>query len=154
LAGINLTKAEISKRLEISDPFLFLDQIEALIPGKSARGFFQLNPELWFFKSHLPKEQAMPGTLLTETMLQTLVLALYTMEGHQGKLSFVTETKTKLFSKVSPGEKLVIEATLLSYKRGIAKGEATVTQAGKRVAFGEFSFASPHDLPRPISPVR
>jgi len=151
LLGSQLTKSEISTYLQIIDPFLFIDHIEQLIPGKSARCRKQLVETDWFFKCHLPHEQAMPGTLLTEAMLQTLVLAIYAMEGHQGKLSFVTETKTQIFFKVTPGINLTIDATLISYKRGIAKGEAVILQADKKVCSGQFTFVSPHDLPSPRS---
>ena len=152
MQGSSLTKSEISAHLDIFDPFLLIDRVEQLIPGKSARGRNQLADTEWFFQCHLPRERAMPGTLLTEAMLQTLVLTIYTMEGHQGKPSFVTEMRTKLFSKVIPGEELIIEATLSSYSRGIAKGEALGKQGNKKVCWGEFTFASPHDLPRPTRP--
>jgi 3-hydroxyacyl-[acyl-carrier-protein] dehydratase len=153
LDGISLTKSETSKLLEVTSPFLFIDYVDRLIPGKCARGHLNLEKEDWFFKCHLPREQTMPGTLLTEAMLQTLVLTLYTMEGHHGKPSFITAMQINLLSKVGPRTKLRIEASLKSYRRGLAQGEARVLEEDKVVCRGLFTYVSPHDLPRPNSSV-
>jgi acyl-coenzyme A thioesterase PaaI-like protein len=59
----------------------------------------------------------------------------------------------KLLSKVSPSTKLMIEASLNSYSRGVAQGEARVLEENKLVCRGLFTYVSPHDLPRPKSSV-
>lgn len=140
---------EIAQYLEITPPFLMIDYVDEIIPGKSARGIKNLREDDWFFKCHLQRELAMPGTLQIEAMLQTLVLTIYTMEGHKGKFSYITNIGTKLFSKVSPGNQLVLDANLLSYKRGMAKGVAEGRVDGAKVCQGEFTFISPHDIPCP-----
>jgi 3-hydroxyacyl-[acyl-carrier-protein] dehydratase len=91
----------------------------------------------------------MPGVLQIEAMLQTLVLTIYTMEGHQGKFSYISNINTKLISKVSPDSQFDIHADLLSYNRGIAKGVAVGKVNDTKVCQGEFTFISPHDIPRP-----
>ena len=91
----------------------------------------------------------MPGSLQIEAMLQTLVLTIYTMEGHEGKPCFQISENTEFFSKVSPGNQFFIHANLLSYKRGIAKGVAVGKINDSTVCRGEFTFISPHDMPRP-----
>ena len=63
----------------------------------------------------MQREQAMPG-LQIEAMLQTLVLTIYTMDGHKGKFSFISNIKTKLLSKISQNNRFVINADLISYK--------------------------------------
>ena len=82
-------------------------------------------------------------------MLQTLVLTIYTMDGHKGKLALVTDIKTKLISKVSPGSKLDIYADLISYKRGVSKGIVECKVDNSKVCQGEFTLLSPHDMPLP-----
>jgi len=91
----------------------------------------------------------MPGVLQIEAMLQTLVLTIYTMDGHQGKFSYISNINTKLISKVSPDSQFDIHAVLLSYKRGIAKGIAVGKVNDSKVCQGEFTFISPHDIPQP-----
>ena len=140
---------EIMKYLEITPPFLMIDRVEKIIPGKSCYAIKKLKQDDWFFNCHLEREQLMPGALQIEAMLQTLVLAIYTMEGHKGKLSFVTDISTKLFSKVSPDSQLDIYADLLSYKRGVAKGIVKTKVNNVNVCQGEFTLISPHDIPTP-----
>tara|TARA_B110000211_G_C14004991_1_gene520373 strand:- start:649 stop:1104 length:456 start_codon:yes stop_codon:yes gene_type:complete len=140
---------EIINYLEITPPFLMIDRVEKIVPGKSCYAIKKLKQEDWFFNCHLEKEKLMPGVLQIEAMLQTLVLAIYTMEGHKGKLSFVTDVSTKLLSKVSPDSQLDIYADLLSYKRGIAKGFVKTKVNNIKVCEGEFTLISPHDMPVP-----
>ena len=59
-----------------------------------------LTEEDWFFKCHMQRELVMPGTLQIEAMLQPLVLTIYTMEGHKGKFSFISNINSKLISKM------------------------------------------------------
>ena len=75
---------QIAQYLEISPPFLMIDYVKEIIPGKSAHGIKKLTENDWFFKCHMQRELVMPWTLQIEAMLQTLVLSIYTMKGHKG----------------------------------------------------------------------
>jgi len=143
-----LIKTDISNYLEITDPFLMIDEIHDLVPGKSAFGIKHLPLEEWFFGCHLQSVLDMPGTLIIEAMLQTLVLTIYAMPGHKGKLSYVRDIKTQLLVKVGPGQSLKIKANVLTYKRGISRGESIAVVGGETVAQGQFTLVSPHDLPQ------
>jgi 3-hydroxyacyl-[acyl-carrier-protein] dehydratase len=140
---------EIMGYLEITPPFLMIDRVDKIVPGKSCYAIKKLKQADWFFNCHLEKEKLMPGVLQIEAMLQTLVLAIYTMEGHKGKLSFVTDISTKLLSKVSPNSQLDIYADLISYKRGVAKGIVKTKVNNIKVCEGKFTLISPHDMPVP-----
>ena len=146
---MSLDIIQISKYLDISPPFLMIDYVKKIIPGESAYSIKKLNIDNWFFQCHMQKEPIMPGTLQIEAMLQTLVLIIYTMDGHKGKYSYISDIKTKLITKVSPGNKLEIFADLKSYNRGIAKGIATGIINNNTICSGEFTFYSPHDMPIP-----
>jgi 3-hydroxyacyl-[acyl-carrier-protein] dehydratase len=143
----SLNVDEIIEYLEITPPFLMIDSVEKIIPGKSCYAIKKLKQDDWFFKCHLEREQIMPGALQIEAMLQTLVLVIYTLDGHKGKLSFVSDITTKLLSKVSPDSQLDIYANLLSYKRGIAKGIVEAKVSNLDVCKGEFTLISPHYMP-------
>jgi 3-hydroxyacyl-[acyl-carrier-protein] dehydratase len=149
MEGFSLTTGEISRYLEVTPPFLMIDYVDEIKPGKSALGVKNLTDDDWFFKCHMRREPTMPGALQIEAMLQTLVLTIYTMKGHEGMPVFQVSVKAKLVSKIYPGNQLIIQANLLSYKRGIAKGAAVGKVNDATVCQGEFTFASPHDMPRP-----
>jgi len=149
MQATSLSNKEIIEYLEITPPFLMIDIAEEVLPGKRSHAVKELKKDEWFFKCHLEKEKLMPGVLQIEAMLQTLVLTIYTMDGHKGKLAFVTDIKTKLISKVAPGSKLDIYADLISYKRGISKGIVEGKVDNSQVCHGEFTLLSPHDMPLP-----
>ena len=149
MKGFSLNLDEISQYLDIRPPFLMIEYADKIIPGKSAHGIKKLTEDDWFFKCHMQRELAMPGTLQIEAMLQTLVLTIYTMEGHKDKFSYIHHINTKFFSKISPGNQFDIHADLLSYNRGIAKGVAVGKINNATVCQGEFTHISPHDMPRP-----
>jgi 3-hydroxyacyl-[acyl-carrier-protein] dehydratase len=152
MKGFSLNLDEISQYLDITPPFLMIDYADEIIPGKTAHGFKNLTEDDWFFKCHTgftQKNLVMPGTLHIEALLQTLVLTIYTLEGHNGKFSFISHINTKLFSKISPGNQFNIHADLLSYKRGIATGVAVGKINDAKVCQGEFTFISPQYSPLP-----
>ena len=144
-----LSVDEIMDFLQITPPFLMIDYVEQVIPGESCYAVKKIKQDDWFFNCHLKRESLMPGTLIIEAMLQTLVLTLYTMESHKGKLSFVTDVSSKLLSKVSYDSQLDIHAKLLSYKRGTAKGQVEVRVNNLIACNGEFTLISPHNMPVP-----
>ena len=141
-----LSVDEVIDFLQITSPFLMVDYVEQVIPGESCHAVKKIKQDDWFFNCHLEQEGLMPGTLIIEAMLQTLVLTLYTMESHKGKLSFVTDISSKLLSKVSYDSQLDIHAKLLSYKRGATKGQVDVKVNNLIVCNGEFTLISPHNM--------
>ena len=149
MIDISLNTDEVIEYLDITPPFLMIDCVERLIPGKSCYAIKKLKKDDWFFKCHLEREKIMPGTLQIEAMLQALVLTIYTIQGHKGRLSYVTDINTKLISRVSPDCQLDIYADLLSYKRGIAIGEVKVMIKDVNICKGKFTLISPHDMPLP-----
>ena len=96
----------------------------------------------------------MPGTLLIESMLQTLVLTIYTLEDHQNKISFIRNIESKIINKVSPENELEIMAELISNNRGIMSGKSEIYVKKILVCKGEFAFVSPHEMITPKNYVK
>ena len=139
-----LSEKEISERLDITAPFLMIDEWQETVPGEKALGRKHLKNDDWFFACHLPKDKAMPASLLMEGMLQTLVLLIYAREPHGDNRSFINDSRTKFLAAPEPGETVTYEAELQSFRRGIAKGTVTGISNGKTICSGEFTYASPH----------
>lgn len=145
---IKILSEELPKILQITPPFIMIDYAFDVKPGESASSIKELKDNDWFFDCHLKKEQAMPGTLQIEALLQTLVLSIYTLNEFKGKLAFVINIKSKLFKKVSPNSVLIIETKIISNKRGIVIGKGTGKVGESLVCQGEFHLIVPESLPQ------
>lgn len=103
-------------------PFLMIDHVDLVIPGKIARGYKNLTNNEWYFPVHFPGGPNMPGALQLEAMAQMLTVAITTLPGLKGKVTHALQHTVKFKKEVVPGDKLVIETELISWKRGIARG--------------------------------
>ena len=72
-----LNKKKIISLTKITEPFLMVDNIKNILNLKSATGIKKVNKNSWFFKCHFTNQPMMPGTLIQETMLQTIIATLY-----------------------------------------------------------------------------
>ena len=104
-------------------PFLMIDFVEEVFPGKYANGYKNLTNNEWYFPKHFPGAPNMPGALQLEAMAQMLTVAITTIEGNKGKVTHALNHQVRFKKEVLPGEKLIIETEVLSWKRGICKGK-------------------------------
>lgn len=122
-------------------PFLLVDRVIDVVPGKSAVGLKNVTINEPFFQGHFPGEPIMPGVLQIEAMAQTAGLILLNMKEHKGKLAyFATIREAKFRATVIPGDQLIIKTELIKYRgsTGIVKGEIQVED--KIVSEAEFMF--------------
>lgn len=106
-------------------PMLMIDHVSEVEPGKYAKGHKNLTNNEWYFPVHFPGGPNMPGALQLEAMAQMLTVAVTTQEGLQGMVTHALEHTVRFKKEVLPGETLVIEAFIDSWRRGICKGRAT-----------------------------
>tara|TARA_B100001057_G_C22749916_1_gene911329 strand:+ start:785 stop:1246 length:462 start_codon:yes stop_codon:yes gene_type:complete len=118
---ISLNKKQILEYQQNKPPYLMIDEAIEIIPGKSAKGFKQLEDDEWFFKVHWENDPNMPGMLQVEALVQMSALAILTMPDNKGKVMYLTSANNLRFSKkIIPGMRLDIETNIKSFKRGIA----------------------------------
>ena len=118
---ISLNKKQILEYQQNKPPYLMIDEASEIIPGKSAKGFKQLEDDEWFFKVHWENDPNMPGMLQVEALVQMSALAILTMPDNKGKVMYLTSANNLKFSKkIIPGMRLDIETNIKSFKRGIA----------------------------------
>ena len=110
-------------------PFLFVDEVLDLVPGRSARARWYIDPDAYFFAGHFPGNPILPGVLIVEALAQTGALAALAEPDSQGKLALFAGIERARFRRVvRPGEELVLE-TRLTRRRGplgVGEGEASV----------------------------
>lgn len=122
-------------------PFLFVDEISALVPGESATGLWHLSGEEPFFSGHFPGRPTLPGVLICEAIAQVGALAALTDDRYQDKLVlFGGLDKARFRRQVIPGDTLTLEAqmTRLSARAGKGSGRASVN--GELAASCELMF--------------
>jgi UDP-3-O-[3-hydroxymyristoyl] N-acetylglucosamine deacetylase/3-hydroxyacyl-[acyl-carrier-protein] dehydratase len=127
-------------------PFLLVDRIIEMEVNKRIVGIKNVTYNEPFFNGHFPNKRVMPGVLIVEAMAQCgFILLLNTLDNPQEKMAyFASIEKVKFRKPVIPGDQLVFEMYLLSYKRGICKiaGKAYKNYIGGELACeGEFMAA-------------
>ena len=122
---MELDKNQILEYQQNRDPYLFVDHVTNLEPGKFANGYFDLKKDTWFLKVHWPGDENMPGMLQIEAMVQLSALSIFTLPGNKGKLMYLLSAdKIRLVKKVTPENRFYMNTKVLSYKRGIAHCQA------------------------------
>lgn len=123
-------------------PFLLVDRLLELEPGKRAVGIKNVSLNEPFFQGHFPGIPVMPGVLILEALAQVGACALLSEEEHRGRLMyFAGVDKFRIKKMVTPGDQLLLEVELLKLKGNIGKAIGKATATGILVAEGELLFA-------------
>lgn len=120
--GFKLNYIELLEYQQNRYPYLMIDFVEEVIPGKSAKGFKNLTNNEWFFPPHFPGAPNMPGALQVEALAQMLTIAITTLPGNKGKTTRFISNSVKFFKEIVPSDKMIIETEVLFWNRGLFKG--------------------------------
>ena len=133
---------EIKKILPHREPFLMIDRVDELEPGKGAKGVKAVSGNEWYFMGHFGETKIMPGVLIVEAMAQMGGIAILTMDEMKGKLAFLGKIKNARFSEmVVPGDMLRLETTITALKGVVGMGSGTAFVGDKKVASCDLVFA-------------
>lgn len=122
MKGFSLNYIELQDYLQQRFPFLMIDHVDEVIPGKSVKGYKNLTLNEWFFPPHFPGAPVMPGVLQVESLSQMLVVAITTLPENKGKATRIISVSSNFRKEVLPGDKLVIDIKVNSWKHGVVKG--------------------------------
>ena len=142
----NLDAYTIQKYQQNRYPLLFIDYVEEAEPNKYAKGYKNFSYNEWFFPAHFEDEPNVPGFVQLEALTQMFLMTFLTIPGNEGKKTAFVSSKASFKKKIIPGDRLEIEATLISYRRGVAKGMSIGYVKGEEACRTELVIAIPDIL--------
>lgn len=130
---------DIMKVLPHRYPFLLVDRIVELEPGKRVVGIKNVTINEPFFAGHFPGHPIMPGVLIIEAMAQVGgMLLLGAIENPSSKVVYFTSLNdVKWRRPVKPGDQLRFELDLLQVRGTMCKMRGVAKVDGETVAEAE-----------------
>lgn len=141
-----LEAAEIMRLLPHRYPFLLVDRIVELEPGKRAVGTKQVTANEPHFTGHFPDRPIMPGVLMVEALAQTAGIAVVTLDEHRGKLGLFAGIDDCRFKRlVLPGDTLRLEVTVEKLRGMFGRLRGVATVDGEVAVEATLSIVIPRD---------
>jgi UDP-3-O-[3-hydroxymyristoyl] N-acetylglucosamine deacetylase/3-hydroxyacyl-[acyl-carrier-protein] dehydratase len=130
---------DIMKVLPHRYPFLLVDRILEIEPGKRVVGVKNVTINEPFFQGHFPGHPIMPGVLIIEAMAQVGgMLLLGAVPDPQSKVVYFTSlNNVKWRRPVKPGDQLRFELDLLQVRGTMCKMQGVAKVDGEVVAEAE-----------------
>ena len=134
-----LEAADIMRILPHRYPFLLVDRVVELEPGKRAVGIKMVTANEPQFTGHFPGRPIMPGVLILEAMAQAAGVLVFSAEGaaQQSERSvyyYVGIDNARFKKPVVPGDQLELEVRIERALRGIGKFACVARVDGTVVA--------------------
>src|SRR5262245_53816584 len=131
---------EILQYLPHRYPFLLIDRVLELEPGKRIAAIKNVAINEPFFQGHFPDNPILPGVMILEAMAQAAAILSYKTFNRESPENllyyFVGIDKARFKKPVIPGDQLRLDVTMTRSVRGIGKfaavarvGEIIVTEA-------------------------
>ena len=142
----SLNSVELQEYQPNRYPFLMIDYVDEVLPGKYARGYKNMTLNEWFFPVHFPGGPNMPGALQLEALAQMLTVAITTLPGLKGKVTHALSHTVRFKKEVLPGEKFEIQTEVISWKRGICEGKGFAYTNGELACGADMLITIPEIL--------
>lgn len=127
----------ILARLPHRFPFLLVDRVLDVVPGKSIVAVKNVSFNEAFFAGHFPGHPVMPGVLIVEALAQAGGVLAYESVAAEERiwiLYLVGVEETRFKQTVRPGDQLMLHVELTKRRRNLWRFAARAEVDGKIVA--------------------
>ena len=132
---------QILEHLPHRYPFLLVDRVLECLPGERILAYKNVTINEPFFPGHYPHHPVMPGVLVIEALAQAAaILSFKTLGGKPDDKSvyyFVGIDGARFKKPVIPGDRLMLEVSILANKRGLWKFAGRAVVDGQLAAEAE-----------------
>jgi len=135
---------DILKRLPHRFPFLMVDRVLDVVPGKSIVAVKNVSANEGYFSGHFPGHPVMPGVLIIEALAQAGGLLAYETASADAGISIlylVGVEESRFRQMVRPGDQLTLRVELLNHRRNLWRFTAVAEVDGKAVAEAQILMA-------------
>jgi 3-hydroxyacyl-[acyl-carrier-protein] dehydratase len=136
---------EVREYLPHRYPFLLVDRVVSVEPGKRIEAYKNVSINEPFFNGHFPDEPIMPGVLIVEALAQAAGILGFVTANKKPADGFiyllVGTDKARFKRQVVPGDRLTLHAEWLTLRRNIAKFSCRAEVDGKVVAVSDLLVA-------------
>lgn len=123
-------------------PFLLIDKVIELEPGKSCTAIKNVSVNEMQFLGHFPEEHVMPGVLVVEALAQTGAVCILSLPENKGKIAyFAGIEKCKFKRKIIPGDTIRLEIEITKQRGPIGVGSCKAIVDGEIAVIAELKFA-------------
>ena len=125
---VNFDINQILKMLPHRYPFLLVDRVLELEAGKRVKALKNVTMNEPHFTGHFPEFPVMPGVLILEALAQTAALLTFGKDSVDDSVYFFVGIDNARFKRpVTPGDQLILNASIERFKSGIWKFKTLAT---------------------------
>jgi 3-hydroxyacyl-[acyl-carrier-protein] dehydratase len=141
-----LEAADIMRIIPHRYPFLLVDRVVELEPGRRAVGVKAVTANEPQFTGHFPGRPIMPGVLMVEALAQTAAVAVMTLGQYRGKLGLFAGIDDCRFRRmVLPGDTLRLEVTVEKLRGMFGRVRGVASVDGEVAVEATLSIIIPRD---------
>jgi UDP-N-acetylglucosamine acyltransferase len=140
---VHLDLPALLDRVHYRYPSILIDAVGEYEPGTRLTAFKNLTINEDFFPGHFPGSPVMPAVLTIEALTQVAAVLILEQDdvSPTSHVSLRGVNNAKFRRQVLPGDRLMLEVSLLRRRSTLAKAEAIAYVGGQRVAEAELLLA-------------